>query len=74
MIVRVGHNHSVGVAHCNIMRMLKLSRFVAFDTKLGDKCSIALEHLDTVILLVAHVDETKSIRADSPRIVELTVS
>ena len=46
VVVGVGDNHPVGVAHGDVMGMLQLSGFAAHTAKLCHKCAVTLEHLD----------------------------
>ena len=73
MVVGIRDDDSVVVADSDVVRVLQLSRSVSLAAKLCHKCSIALEDLDSVVLLVADVDEAQSVGADAPGIVELPV-
>ena len=46
MIVRVTDDNSVGIAHSDVVGMLKITRFATHDSKLADKWAIGLENLE----------------------------
>ena len=46
MIVRVANDNSVGIAHSDVVGMLKITRFATHDSKLADKWAIGLENLE----------------------------
>ena len=73
MVVGVGDDDSVVVADGDVVRVFQLSGSVSLAAKLCHKCSIALEDLNSVILLVTDVDEAQGIGADAPGIVEFPV-
>jgi len=74
VVVGIRHDDPVCVGDRDVVRVLQLSRLVAHGSELGHECAVALEHLDSVVLLVAHVDEAECVRTDSPGIVELAVA
>ena len=73
MVVGIRDDDSVVVADCDVVRMLQLPRSVSLAAKLCHKCPVALEDLNSVVLLVADVDEAQGVGADAPGIVELPV-
>ena len=46
MIVRVTDDNSVGIAHSDVVGMLKITRFATHDSKLANKWAIGLENLE----------------------------
>jgi len=73
VIVGVGDDDPVRVANRNVVGMLQLSGLASHSTEFPHECAIALEDLDAVIFLIAHVDESKGVSADTPGIVEFTI-
>ena len=74
MVVGVGDDDSVVVADGDVVRVFQLSGLVSRSPELRYERPVALEDLNSVVLLVADVDESQSISADAPGIVELPVS
>merc|ERR1719347_761186 len=74
MVVRVRDDDSVVVADSDVVRVLQLSRSVSLASKLCYKRPITLENLNSVVLLVANVNESQGVSADAPWIVKLSVS
>ena len=53
--------------------MFQLSRLAPNAAKFAHKASVALEDLDSVILLITNVNESQGIRGDPPGVTELAI-